>query len=53
MAGCAVTDLLAVGSKPLGDGWWGQSDLEDYRRGGLAALRPLHEATGTTAVCWR
>jgi formylglycine-generating enzyme required for sulfatase activity len=27
MAGCAVTDLVAVGSKPLGDGRWGQSDL--------------------------
>jgi len=26
-AGCALTDLVAVGSKPLGDGWWGQSDL--------------------------
>jgi len=27
VAGCAVTDLVAVGSKPLGDGRWGQSDL--------------------------
>src|SRR5262249_32957718 len=27
MAGCALTDLVAVGSKPLGDGRWGQSDL--------------------------
>jgi len=27
MAGCAVTDLLAVGTKPLGDGRWGHSDL--------------------------
>jgi formylglycine-generating enzyme len=27
MAGCAVTDLTAVGTKPLGDGRWGQSDL--------------------------
>jgi len=27
MPGCAVTDLVAVGSKPLGDGRWGQSDL--------------------------
>lgn len=26
-AGCAVTDLVPVGSKPLGDGRWGQSDL--------------------------
>jgi formylglycine-generating enzyme len=26
-AGCALTDLVAVGSKPLGDGGWGQSDL--------------------------
>lgn len=26
-AGCAVTDLVAVGSKPAGDGRWGQSDL--------------------------
>lgn len=26
-AGCAVTDLTPVGSKPLGDGRWGQSDL--------------------------
>jgi sulfatase modifying factor 1 len=26
-AGCAVTDLVAVGNKPLGDGRWGQSDL--------------------------
>jgi formylglycine-generating enzyme len=25
--GCALTDLVAVGSKPLGDGRWGQSDL--------------------------
>jgi len=24
---CAVTDLVAVGTKPLGDGRWGQSDL--------------------------
>jgi len=27
MAGCAVTDLVPVGTKPLGDGRWGQSDL--------------------------
>jgi len=27
MAGCALTDLVAVGSKPAGDGRWGQSDL--------------------------
>jgi formylglycine-generating enzyme required for sulfatase activity len=27
MPGCAVTDLVAVGGKPLGDGRWGQSDL--------------------------
>lgn len=27
MAGCAVTDLVAVGSKSAGDGRWGQSDL--------------------------
>src|SRR5262249_40619476 len=27
MSGCAVTDLVVVGSKPLGDGRWGQSDL--------------------------
>jgi len=26
-AGCALTDLVAVGSKPAGDGRWGQSDL--------------------------
>ena len=26
-AGCEVTDLVAVGTKPLGDGRWGQSDL--------------------------
>jgi formylglycine-generating enzyme required for sulfatase activity len=26
-AGCAVTDLVAVGTKPAGDGRWGQSDL--------------------------
>jgi formylglycine-generating enzyme len=26
-AGCALADLVAVGSKPLGDGRWGQSDL--------------------------
>jgi sulfatase modifying factor 1 len=26
-AGCAVTDLVAVGSKSAGDGRWGQSDL--------------------------
>lgn len=26
-AGCAVTDLVAVGTKPLGDGRCGQSDL--------------------------
>jgi sulfatase modifying factor 1 len=25
--GCAVTDLVKVGSKPAGDGRWGQSDL--------------------------
>jgi len=24
---CAVTDLIAVGTKPAGDGRWGQSDL--------------------------
>jgi formylglycine-generating enzyme required for sulfatase activity len=27
MAGCAITDLVPVGSKPAGDGRWGQSDL--------------------------
>jgi formylglycine-generating enzyme required for sulfatase activity len=27
MAGCAVTDLVLVGTKPAGDGRWGQSDL--------------------------
>ncbi len=27
MSGCALTDLVAVGSKPAGDGVWGQSDL--------------------------
>ena len=27
MAGCALTDLVAVGTKPAGDGQWGQSDL--------------------------
>ena len=26
-AGCTVTDLVRVGSKPMGDGRWGQSDL--------------------------
>jgi len=26
-SGCAVTDLVTVGTKPLGDGRWGQSDL--------------------------
>jgi len=25
--GCAVTDLIKVGTKPMGDGRWGQSDL--------------------------
>jgi formylglycine-generating enzyme required for sulfatase activity len=27
MAGCALTDLVPVGTKPDGDGRWGQSDL--------------------------
>lgn len=27
VVGCAVTDLVRVGSKPMGDGLWGQSDL--------------------------
>jgi formylglycine-generating enzyme len=27
MPGCEVTDLVAVGTKPAGDGRWGQSDL--------------------------
>jgi formylglycine-generating enzyme required for sulfatase activity len=27
MPGCAVTDLVVVGTKPMGDGRWGQSDL--------------------------
>ena len=27
MGGCALTDLTQVGSKPAGDGRWGQSDL--------------------------
>ncbi len=27
ITGCALTDLVAVGSKPGGDGVWGQSDL--------------------------
>jgi len=27
MPGCAVTDLVTVGTKPKGDGRWGQSDL--------------------------
>jgi formylglycine-generating enzyme required for sulfatase activity len=27
MPGCAPTDLIAVGTKPYGDGRWGQSDL--------------------------
>ena len=26
-AGCAITDIVAVGTKPAGDGRWGQSDL--------------------------
>jgi len=26
-AGCSVADLVAVGTKPAGDGHWGQSDL--------------------------
>jgi len=27
MPGCAATDLVEVGTKPAGNGWWGQSDL--------------------------
>lgn len=27
MPGCAITDLVRAGSKPTGDGRWGQSDL--------------------------
>ena len=27
MSGCATTDLLLVGTRPAGDGRWGQSDL--------------------------
>ncbi|HWU90770.1 MAG TPA: SUMF1/EgtB/PvdO family nonheme iron enzyme [Kofleriaceae bacterium] len=27
MAGCGLTDLVTVGSKPAGDGRWGQSEL--------------------------
>lgn len=27
MPGCALTDLIAVGTRPMGDGRWGQSDL--------------------------
>lgn len=27
MAGCSLTDLVQVGSKPMGNGRWGQSDL--------------------------
>jgi formylglycine-generating enzyme required for sulfatase activity len=27
MPDCAVTDLVAVGTRPAGDGRWGQSDL--------------------------
>ena len=27
MAGCALTDVVAVGTKPAGDGRWGHSDL--------------------------
>jgi formylglycine-generating enzyme required for sulfatase activity len=27
MAGCQVTDLVPVGTKPMGDGRWGQSEL--------------------------
>jgi formylglycine-generating enzyme required for sulfatase activity len=27
MAGCAITDLVFVGTKPAGNGRWGQSDL--------------------------
>jgi formylglycine-generating enzyme required for sulfatase activity len=27
MSSCAVTDLIDVGTKPMGDGRWGQSDL--------------------------
>jgi formylglycine-generating enzyme required for sulfatase activity len=27
MLGCAVSDLIEVGTKPMGDGKWGQSDL--------------------------
>lgn len=27
MAGCALSDLVAVGSKPAGNGRWGQADL--------------------------
>jgi formylglycine-generating enzyme required for sulfatase activity len=27
MPGCLLTDLVEVGTKPAGDGRWGQSDL--------------------------
>lgn len=27
LPGCALTDLIVVGTKPAGDGRWGQSDL--------------------------
>jgi formylglycine-generating enzyme required for sulfatase activity len=27
MPGCAATDLVAVGTRPAGDGRWGQSEL--------------------------
>jgi len=58
MAGCALTDLVAVGSKPLGDGRWGQSDLAgnvfewtlDYAS---AYANPCTDCAGLTATSSR
>jgi sulfatase modifying factor 1 len=44
-AGCALTDILRVGSKPAGDGKWGQADLSggvwEWNLDAYAAPYPL------------
>jgi formylglycine-generating enzyme required for sulfatase activity len=57
-AGCALTDLVPVGTKPLGDGRWGQSDLggnvwEWTLDGDSGYPTPCHDCANLTTASGR